>query len=167
MSNCVALVFSIGTILGPNGGAIGRREGRAMKDDSIELPTTSTPTGYVRATLAIPEHAVRVIASPPETLTQRNVEAVTGLSPRVYLEVIRTPAFPLRVAKLGKLRIVNRAAFVEWLEQRHDASSKNSAATSVSEIERETPNAIGSILDRVGLERTRELPKHRIRRRVR
>ena len=139
-----------------------------MKDDSIELPTTNTPTGYVRATLAIPAHAVRVIASPPETLTQRNVEAVTGLSPRVYLEVIRTPTFPLRVAKLGKLRIVNRAAFVEWLEQRHaDECSENSAATSAREIEQETPNAIGSILDRVGLERTRELPKHRIRRRVR
>ncbi len=139
-----------------------------MKDDSIELPTTSTPTGYVRATLAIPEHAVQVVASPPETLTQRNVEAVTGLPARTFLEVIRTPTFPLRVAKLGKLRIVNRAAFVEWLEQWHaDTSSENSPATLAREVEQETPNAVGSILDRVGLERTRELPKHRIRRRVR
>ncbi len=163
MSNCVALVVSIGTILGPNGGAIGRREGRAMKDDSIELPTTSTPTGYVRATLAIPEHAVRVIASPPETLTQRNVEAVTGLSPRVYLEVIRTPAFPLRVAKLGKLRIVNRAAFVQWLEA---GESKNELAGGfVAEVDHsaaEPSDRTSELLASVGL-RERE-PKRRPRR---
>ncbi len=66
----------------------GRWEGRAMKDDSIELPGTDTPTGYVRATLAIPEHAVRVIASPPETLTQRNIEAVTGLPVRTFLRAL-------------------------------------------------------------------------------
>jgi hypothetical protein len=66
--------------------------------------------------LAIPEHAVRVIASPPETLTQRNIEAVTGVPVRVFLELIRTLGFPLRVRHIGKLRVVNRAAFVGWLE---------------------------------------------------
>ena len=54
------------------------------------------------ATLAIPCDAIRIIAAPPDTLTQRNVEAATGLPSRVYLEVIPTPTFPLRVAKLGK-----------------------------------------------------------------
>jgi hypothetical protein len=88
-----------------------------MKDDAIELSTTTMPTGYVRATLAIPEHAVRVIASPPETLTQRNVEAVTGLPARTFLALIRSPGFPLRVRHIGKLRVVNRAAFVQWLEE--------------------------------------------------
>jgi hypothetical protein len=67
--------------------------------------------------LSIPENAVRVIAAPPETITQRNVEAVTGLSVRAYLEVVRDPGFPLTVTKLGKLRIVNRAAFITWLEK--------------------------------------------------
>jgi hypothetical protein len=71
------------------------------------VPESSKPGGFIQALLAIPEKAVRVIAAPPDTLTQRNVEATTGLSPRVYLEVIREPNFPLRVARLGKLRIVN------------------------------------------------------------
>ena len=87
-----------------------------MKDDHSSESTSSNLIGYVRATLSIPEHAVRVIASPPETLTQRNVEAVTGVPVRVFLELIRAPGFPLRVRHIGKLRVVNRAAFVEWLE---------------------------------------------------
>ncbi len=110
---------------------------------------------FVRATLAIPSDAIRVIAAPPDTLTQRNVEAVTGLPPRVYLEVIRTPTFPLRVAKLGKLRIVNRVAFVEWLE-RQDVDV---IATARDDVKAEASNAVGDILDLVGFERSRELPK--------
>ncbi len=126
-----------------------------MKDVIDNVPESSKP-GYIQATLAIPEKAVRVIAAPPVTLTQRNVEAVTGLSPRVYLEVIRAPMFPLRVAKLGKLRIVNRVAFVEWLEK------QNAPTDSVvgDDID-EQSNTVGSILDKVGLERSRELPKRR------
>ncbi len=85
---------------------------------------------------------------------------MTGLSPRVYLEVIRTPTFPLRVAKLGKLRIVNRAAFVEWLE-RQDVDA---IATERDEVKAEAPNnTVGDILDLVGFERSRELPIRRKR----
>ncbi len=85
---------------------------KAVKADASDSGNSS---GFVRAILAIPEHAVRVIASPPETLTQRNVEAVTGLSPRTFLELIRSSEFPLRVRHIGKLRVVNREAFVQWL----------------------------------------------------
>ena len=134
-----------------------------MKDDSIELPTTSTPTGYVRATLAIPEHAVRVIASPPETLTQRNVEAVTGLPARAYLEVIRAPGFPLRVRHIGKLRVVNRAAFVQWLEA---GESKNELAEGfVVEVDHsaaEPSDRANELLASVGLRERK--PKRRARR---
>ncbi len=119
--------------------------------------TTASANDIVTATLAIPSDAIRVIAAPPDTLTQRNVEAVTGLPPRVYLEVIRTPTFPLRVAKLGKLRIVNRAAFVEWLE-RQDVDA---IATERDDVKAEASNAVGDILDLVGFERSRELPKLR------
>lgn len=71
----------------------------------------------LQATLSIPENAVRIIAAPPATITQRNVESVTGLSVRAYLEAVRDPGFPLAVTKLGKLRIVNRAACIGWLEK--------------------------------------------------
>jgi hypothetical protein len=118
-------------------------------------PSTESANGIVTATLAIPSDAIRVIAAPPDTLTQRNIEAVTGLPPRVYLEVIRTPTFPLRVAKLGKLRIVNRAAFVEWLV-RQDVET---IATAHDDIDAPSPNPVADILDLVGFERCRELPK--------
>jgi hypothetical protein len=116
---------------------------------------TESANDFVTATLAIPSDAIRVIAAPPDTLTQRNIEAVTGLPPRVYLEVLRTSTFPLRVAKLGKLRIVNRVAFVEWLE-RQDVDA---IATERDEVKAEASNAVGDILDRVGFERSRELPQ--------
>lgn len=129
-----------------------------MKDVIDTVPESSKPGGFIQATLAIPEKAVRVIAAPPVTLTQRNVEAVTGLSSRVYLEVIREPTFPLRVAKLGKLRIVNRAAFVEWLEQQ----SAEEGIELRNDMDEVVPsNKIGGILEKVGLERRRELPKRR------
>jgi hypothetical protein len=119
-------------------------------------PPTESANGIVMATLAIPSDAIRVIAAPPDTLTQRNVEAVTGLPPRVYLEVIRALTFPLRVAKLGKMRIVNRAAFVEWLE-------KQNAETASIELDdgENASNGIRDILDKVGLERSRDPRKRR------
>jgi len=67
--------------------------------------------------LAIPNEAIRVTAAPPDTITQRNVESATGVPPRAYLEAVRDPGFPLAVTRLGKLRIVNRAAFITWLER--------------------------------------------------
>ena len=78
--------------------------------------STESANGIVTATLAIPSDAIRVIAAPPDTISQKNVEAATGVPARVYLEAIRERGFPLSVTRLGKLRIVNRAAFVEWLE---------------------------------------------------
>jgi hypothetical protein len=137
-----------------------------MKDDAIELSTTSTPTGYVRATLTIPEHAVRVIASPPETLTQRNVEAVTGLPARKFLELIRSPGFPLRVRHIGKLRVVNRAAFVQWLE---DGEPKRDLAESLVRQVHDEPTSeneqhgrTNELLASVGLRE--RAPKRRARR---
>ena len=73
--------------------------------------------GIVMAPLANPSDAIRVIAAPPDTISQKNVEAATGVSVRVYLESIRDPSFPLPVTRLGKLRIVNRLAFIAWLEK--------------------------------------------------
>ena len=67
--------------------------------------------------LAIPNEAIRVTAAPPDTITQRNVESATGVPSRAYLEAVRDPGFPLSVTRLGKLRIVNRAAFIAWLER--------------------------------------------------
>ncbi len=78
---------------------------------------TESANDFVTATLAIPSHAIRVIAAPPDTISQKNVEAATGVTARVYLESIRDPNFPIPVTRLGKLRIVNRVSFIAWLEK--------------------------------------------------
>ncbi|WP_437968072.1 hypothetical protein WMF04_01670 [Sorangium sp. So ce260] len=67
------------------------------------------------ATLAIPLNGLTITAPPPEMLSQKNVEAVTGIPARVFLDTIRAPGFPLPVTKLGKLRLVERGAFVAHL----------------------------------------------------
>ena len=48
--------------------------------------TTESANGIVMATLAIPSDAIRVIAAPPDTISQKNVESATGVSARVYYE---------------------------------------------------------------------------------
>ncbi|WP_437936881.1 hypothetical protein [Sorangium sp. So ce341] len=68
------------------------------------------------ATLAIPLEGLTLTAPQPEMLSQKNVESVTGIPARVFLDTIRGPGFPLPVTKLGKLRLVQREAFVAYLQ---------------------------------------------------
>ncbi|WP_437779103.1 hypothetical protein [Sorangium sp. So ce1097] len=75
-------------------------------------PATTTAT----ATLAIPLEGLTLTAPQPEMLSQKNVESVTGIPARVFLDTIRGPGFPLPVTKLGKLRLVQREAFVAYLQ---------------------------------------------------
>ncbi|WP_437945296.1 hypothetical protein WME98_30680 [Sorangium sp. So ce296] len=73
-------------------------------------------TTTATATLSIPLDGLTITAPPPEMLSQKNVEAVTGVPARVFLDTIRAPGFPLPVTKLGKLRLVQREAFVAYLQ---------------------------------------------------
>ena len=52
---------------------------------------------------------------------------------------------------------MNRASFVEWLE-RQDVDA---ITTERDDVKAEASNAVGDILDLVGFERSRELPKRR------
>jgi hypothetical protein len=93
----------------------------------------------------IPTDALTIVAAPPETLSQRNIEAVTGIPPRVYLEEIRSPGFPLPVVRLGKLRIVERAPFLDYLRTRavpdSNDESDNDDAILLAEIGLEPAHA--------------------------
>jgi hypothetical protein len=51
----------------------------------------------------------------PVTITQHNVEYAIGIPAQVFLALIRRPWFPVRVGKIGNLRVVDRVAFVTWL----------------------------------------------------
>src|SRR5512143_2691740 len=76
----------------PTAGATTRQGGRVM---SIMEPGEKRRS--ITATLAIPHEAIRIVAPSPDTLSQRNVEAVTGIPARIYLEAVRRAGFPLRV----------------------------------------------------------------------
>lgn len=67
-------------------------------------------------TLSIPTDAITVAAPLPELLSQHNVLAIAGVPPRAFLDLLRRSGFPLAVTKLGKTRLVDRAAFVSWLK---------------------------------------------------
>ncbi len=114
--------------------------------------TTESAKGIVMATLAIPSDSIRVIAAPPDTISQKNVEAATGIPARVYLESVRDPKFPITVTHLGKLRIVNRTAFVKWLEQ---GAFRGQTTAPIYEADVKTSheerNSASELLDRIGL----------------
>jgi len=123
------------------------------------------PASTVTATLAIPRDAIRVIAPPPDTISQRNVEAATGIPARVYLDSIRAPGFPLRVTRLGKLRIVNRAAFVAWLDQgAFGAAGIELPPNGTDEAGEDDPSgSVEHVLDKIGFQCLPELPDRRTR----
>ena len=99
-----------------------RGEGASHPLSGIDLPAIS-----------LPSINVTVNASPPDTLSQRNVEAATGIPARTFLELMREPSFALPVIRLGKLRLVNRAAFLQWLsEQAIDPRKRHAAQPSPS-----------------------------------
>ncbi|XXY47162.1 hypothetical protein WME91_44880 [Sorangium sp. So ce269] len=109
----------------------------------IDQPATATAT----ATLAIPLDGLTITAPQPEMLSQKNVEAVTGIPARVFLDTIRAPGFPLLITKLGKLRLVPREAFVAYL--RALASEPASRRTTAGADER---TRVAAVLAAAGLE---------------
>ncbi|WP_104977819.1 hypothetical protein [Sorangium cellulosum] len=108
---------------------------------------TINPTAT--ATLAIPLDGLTITAPQPEMLSQKNVEAVTGIPARIFLDTIRAPGFPLPVAKLGKLRLVQREAFVAYLQ----ALATQPAPRRDAEAEERT--RVAAVLASAGLEPVR------------
>ncbi|WP_437939223.1 hypothetical protein [Sorangium sp. So ce341] len=108
----------------------------------IDQPATATAT----ATLAIPLDGLTITAPQPEMLSQKNVEAVTGIPARVFLDTIRAPGFPLPVTKLGKLRLVQREAFVSHLQ------ALATAPASRGDAEADEHTRVAAVLASAGLE---------------
>ena len=73
--------------------------------------------------LTVAKRDLSITAPAPELLSQRNVEQATGIPARAYLRMLRARNFGLRVTHEGKLRIVDRAAFVELLRSRGSIAS--------------------------------------------
>ncbi|WP_437666848.1 hypothetical protein [Sorangium sp. So ce1182] len=126
---------------------------RVAESKFPEAPASrsSSPRGLdqaatATATLAIPLNGLTITAPPPEMLSQKNVETVTGIPPRVFLDTIRAPGFPLPVTKLGKLRLVEREAFVAYLR----ALAGQPASQRTAEADERT--RVAAVLAAAGLE---------------
>lgn len=120
----------------------------------------------ISATLLVPRDAIEVIGPPPDMLSQRNVEATVGIPSKAYLSLIRSDDFSVRVIKVGKLRLVNRLAFLAWLERdgvgrEGIPPSRPSNDTRVVGEESAPSSNVGRLLDTVGLERVPELRRAR------
>jgi hypothetical protein len=83
-----------------------------------------------------------MVAAPPDMVTQANVEAVAGMTRGVFLDLIKRPDAP-PVTRLGKLRMIERVAFLKWLRSLANAPHRNDEA-----------NDVDAVLAELGLERT-------------
>lgn len=85
----------------------------------------------------IPMGAITWTAPLPVTLTQKNVEQTTGIPAARFLAIVRRPGFPVPVTELGKLRLVDRVAFVAWLKEQAGADKvpANDAAPPVDPVD--------------------------------
>lgn len=76
-----------------------------MADDGIELrivvPRSALPTAS---------------APPPDFYSQHNCEGLLGLTPRVFLELLRREDAP-PVKRIGKTRMVERRAMLTFLDK--------------------------------------------------
>ncbi|WP_437597182.1 hypothetical protein [Sorangium sp. So ce590] len=117
----------------------------------IGQPATATAT----ATLAIPLDGLTITAPQPEMLSQKNVESVTGIPARVFLDTIRAPGFPLLITKLGKLRVVQRESFVAYLR----ALASEPASRRTAEADENT--RVAAVLASAGLEPVPQPPTGR------
>ncbi|WP_438040939.1 hypothetical protein [Sorangium sp. So ce128] len=111
-----------------------------------DSPAPNKGRGQITTTIAIPLDGLAITAAPPELLSQRNVEAVTGIPARVYLDELRKAGFPLKVVRLGKLRLVPRVEFLAWLR----------AYTAPTRPANDAPgDSVAAVLAEVGCERKR------------
>ena len=60
----------------------------------------------------------------PMLVSQRNVEAVLGISARMHLEFCRREDFSPRVLRVGKLRLVDAREYRVWLRTLDERASQ-------------------------------------------
>lgn len=76
-------------------------------------------TDSVRLTIAVPRSEFVVVEAPPEFVTQKNADAVLGMTARAFLDLVgemaKDPACTIEIVKRGKLRMVPREDLVRHL----------------------------------------------------
>jgi len=93
------------------------------------------PAETVAVTLHVPADAFRRVEAPPDFVSQKTSLAVFGLPPRAFLADLRSPACPVKVTHVGKLRLVEREAFAAWLRARGER--REARGDDLADLERE------------------------------
>lgn len=70
----------------------------------------------IRATVELDAADVQIVAAPPTHISQRTSESTIGIPRRAFLESLS--GYPGEVIRLGRLRIVDRTAYLGWLAHR-------------------------------------------------
>lgn len=94
---------------------------------NAEGPRNAAET--VRLEVDVPRSALVTVAPPAEYISQRTVEREFGIDARRYLGIIGEPGCTLEVIHVGKLRLVNRRAFIEYLRTRGSVSTRPTPST--------------------------------------
>lgn len=118
-------------------------------DGQPVLPTMKPST---KLTIEIDPSALTFTAALPESISQLTCLAVVGISPRVFLETIRSPVCRVPVIKLGNLRIVDRAEFMRWLRSRGDMEA-------VAPANDDGAGDVNAVLAELELERADAVPR--------
>ncbi len=104
----------------------------------------------VEVRMLVPRRALVQEAPAAEMVSQESSLELFGVPPRRFLELVRSPRFPGRVLRLGRLRRTDLLSFLEQADETPEV---------VDESPRPTPAT--SLVERLGLE---EVPRPRSRR---
>lgn len=103
---------------------------------------------FVEVRLVVPRGVFEQQPPAPELVSQANSMEVLGLPKRRFLELVRSPGYPGRVLKLGRLRLVRRTELLAHLEAtpaQRSSPGANGAAALAS-------RAVHGLARRLGLE---------------
>lgn len=108
-----------------------------MKTIQQALEKASTKNETVRLEIEVPRSALVTVAAPAEYVSQLNVEREFGIDSRRYLDIINEPGSPLEVIRVGKLRLVHRAALADYLRTRERTSTRRPAPDGLDDLREE------------------------------
>lgn len=121
--------------------------------------SASGKAGFIiNTTVELPQESITVVAARPALISQNTVEAHFSLDARGFLEVIRSPGFPVRVIKLRKLRLVSYGEFLAFLRGLAAPASPARAESSPAndaELDEDPDASVQRLEAEFGLERTK------------
>lgn len=126
-----------------------RAKGSAQVTELEAVPVEDSSGDLVEVRLVVPRRVLQQQAPSPELVSQATSAEVLGVPKRRFLEIVRSPSYPGRVLKVGRLRLVRRTEFVAHLESVTAQRAPRAQPAAGGEIR---GRSVHGLLDRLGLE---------------